>query len=125
MTTSQLFPAFATDDLGGNVVYTLYEQIQCFNDLLRINGTLTVKVISWPSVAHTWLSHTSTNTNFFPKPPTASLKYLSRGERRKYARKKVRLNLVSNSQPPSHESNMLTNEPPGQGRAGQGRAKLS
>ena len=35
-----------------------------------------------------------------------------RGERRKYAGKKVRLNGVSNSQPPGHESDALTNERP-------------
>ena len=36
-----------------------------------------------------WLSHTSTNTTFFPKPSITSSKCSSRGERRK----KVRLNL--------------------------------
>ena len=53
-------------------------------------------------------SHTSTNTTFFPKPPTTFL----RGERRKYAEKKVCLNRVSNSQPAGHESDRLTTEPP-------------
>ena len=48
---------------------------------------------------------------FFPKPPTTFLT----GERQKYAGKKSRLNWGSNSQPPGHESNMLTNEPPGRG----------
>ena len=33
----------------------------------------------------------------------------------KYARKKVRLNQVSNSQPPGHESDMLTTTPPRRG----------
>ena len=36
-------------------------------------------------------------------------------ERRKYAGKKFRLTRVSNSQPPGHESDMLTTEPPGRG----------
>ena len=59
-----------------------------------------------------WLSHTSTNTNFLP---TTFLTYFSRGERRKYAGKEFRLNRVSNSQPPGHESEKLTSEPPGRG----------
>ena len=49
---------------------------------------------------------------FFPKPPTTFLTCFCRGERRKYARKKSRLNLGSNSQPPGHESDTLTTEPP-------------
>ena len=48
---------------------------------------------------------------FFPKPPTTFLTYFYRGERRKYAWKKVCLNRGSNSQPPGHESNQLTTEP--------------
>ena len=59
-----------------------------------------------------WLSHTSTNTSFFPKPPSTFLACFSRGEGRKYARKKFRLNWVSNSQPQGHESDTLTIEPP-------------
>ena len=35
------------------------------------------------------------------------------GKSRKYAGKKVYLNKVSNSQPPGHESDTLTTEPPG------------
>ena len=46
---------------------------------------------------------------FFPKPPTTFLTYF-RGERQKYAGKKVCLSRVSDSQPPGHESNMLTTE---------------
>ena len=49
---------------------------------------------------------------FFPKPQTIFLTCFCRGERRKYARKKVRLNWRSNSQPPGHESDRLTTEPP-------------
>ena len=52
---------------------------------------------------------------FFPKPPTTFLTCYCRGERRKYAGKKSRLNQGSNSQPPGHESNTLTTEPPGRG----------
>ena len=52
---------------------------------------------------------------FFPKPPTTFLTCLCRGERRKYAGKKSRLNRGSNSQPPGHESETLTTEPPGRG----------
>ena len=51
-----------------------------------------------------WLFHTSTNKNFFPKPPTTFLTCFCIGERRKYAGEKFRLNRVSNSQPPGHES---------------------
>ena len=83
--------------------------------VLEFNATLTAKVISWRSVTHmcvSWLSHTSTNTTFLSKPPTTFLTCFCRGERRKYARKKSRLNLGSNSQPPGHESDTLTTEPP-------------
>ena len=48
---------------------------------------------------------------FFPKPPTAFPTCFCRGERQKYAGKKSRLNRGSNSQPPGHESDMLTTEP--------------
>ena len=52
---------------------------------------------------------------FFPKPPTTFLTCFCRGERRKIVGKKSRLNRGSNSQPPGHESDMLTTEPPRQG----------
>ena len=52
---------------------------------------------------------------FFPKPPTTFLTCFCRGERRKYAGKKSRLNRESNSQPPGLESDTLTTEPPGRG----------
>ena len=52
---------------------------------------------------------------FFPKPPTTLLTYFCSGERRKYTGKKSRLNRGSNSQPPGHESDTLTTEPPGRG----------
>ena len=52
---------------------------------------------------------------FFPKPPTTFLTCFCRGERRKYAGEKSRLNRGSNSQPPGHESDTLTTEPPGRG----------
>ena len=52
---------------------------------------------------------------FSPKPPTTFLTCFCRGERRKYAGKKSRLNRGSNSQPPGHDSDTLTTEPPGRG----------
>ena len=52
---------------------------------------------------------------FFPKPPTNFLTCICRGERQKYAGKKVPLNQGSNSQPPGHESVTLDTEPPGWG----------
>ena len=52
---------------------------------------------------------------FFPKSPTTFLTCFCRGERRKYAGKKSRLNRGSNSQPPGHEADTLTTEPPGRG----------
>ena len=55
---------------------------------------------------------------FFPKPPTTFLTCFGRGERRKYAGKKSRLNRGSNSQPPDHESDTFTTEPPGRGGIG-------
>ena len=51
---------------------------------------------------------------FFPKPPTSFLTCFCRSERRKYAGKKSCLNRGSTSQPPGHESDTLTTEPPGQ-----------
>ena len=41
---------------------------------------------------------------------------LSRGERRKYAEKKVHLKRESNSQPPGHESDTLTTDPSSRGQ---------
>ena len=52
---------------------------------------------------------------FSQKPPTTFLTCFCRGERRKYAGKKIRLNRGSNSQPLGHESDTLTTEPPGRG----------
>ena len=52
---------------------------------------------------------------FFPKPPTTFLTWFCRGERRKYVGKKVCLNRGLNSQPPDHESDTLTTEPPRRG----------
>ena len=49
----------------------------------------------------------------FPKPLTTFLTCFCRGERRKYVGKKSRLNQGSNSQPPGHEFDTLTTEPPG------------
>ena len=55
-------------------------------------------------------------TQFFPKPQTTFLTCFSRG---KIRRKEISLNRVSNSQPPSHESDTLTTEPPGRGGGGR------
>ena len=52
---------------------------------------------------------------FFPKAPTTFLTCFCRGEKQKYAGKKSCLKRGSNSQPPGHESDMLTTEPPGWG----------
>ena len=52
---------------------------------------------------------------FFPQPLTTFLTCFCRGEKRKYAGKKVPLNQRSNSQPPGQESDTLTTEPPEQG----------
>ena len=52
---------------------------------------------------------------FFPRPLTTFLTCFCRGERQKYAEKKVRLIRGSNSQPPGHESDTLTTDPPGRG----------
>ena len=56
-------------------------------------------------------TYISTSTTFFPKPPSTLLTCFSRGERRKYAGKKIFLYRVSNSQQAGHESDTLTTEP--------------
>ena len=53
---------------------------------------------------------------FFPKPPTTFFACFCRGERRKYDGKKSHLHQGSNLQPPGHESDTLTTEPPGRGK---------
>ena len=53
---------------------------------------------------------------FLPKPPFIFLTCFSRSERPKYAGQKVCLNHVSNSQPPSHESDTLNTVQLGQGK---------
>ena len=52
---------------------------------------------------------------FFRKQSTTFPTCFCRGERRKYAGKKICLNWGSNSQPPGHESGTFTTEPPGLG----------
>ena len=49
--------------------------------VLWFSATFTAKVTSWRSVTHMCFlaSHTSTNTNFFPKSPTTFLICFSRG----------------------------------------------
>ena len=59
---------------------------------------------------------------FFPNPPTTFFSHASaevRGE------KKSRLNRASKSQPQGHESDTLTTEPPGRGRAFMESKKLT
>ena len=48
----------------------------------------------------------------FSKPPTTFLTCFCRGERWKYAGKKVHLYWESNLQPPGHESDTITTKPP-------------
>ena len=89
--------------------------------VLGFNATLTLaKVISWRSYrdAHAFpgfLTPVLTQL-FFPKPPTTFLTCFCRGQRRKYAGKKVCLYRGSNSQPPGYESDTLTTGLPGRGR---------
>ena len=52
---------------------------------------------------------------FFPRPQTTFLTCFCRGQRRKYAGKKNRVNPGSNSQPPGLEYDRLTTEPPARG----------
>ena len=58
---------------------------------------------------------------YFPKPLTTFLTCFGRGERRKYAGKKIGFNRGSNSQPPGYESGMLTIEPTGRGLGEKGK----
>ena len=82
-----------------------------------LNATLTATVISWQSVTHVFPGFLTPVLMqlFFPKPLTTFLTCFCRAERRKYARNKVCLTRGSKSQPPGHESDMLTTKPPGQG----------
>ena len=85
--------------------------------VLRFNATLIAKVISWRSLTYMFpgfLTPVLTQP-FFPKPPTTFLTCFCRGERRKYAGKKVRLNRGPNSYPPRHECDTLNTEQPGWG----------
>ena len=87
--------------------------------VLGFDATLTAMVISWQLVTCKlfpgFLIPVLTQL-FFPKQPTTFLACFCRGERRKHAGKKSRLNRGSNSQPPGHESNTLTTEPPRRGK---------
>ena len=95
--------------------------------VLGFKTTLTAKVTSWWSVMHYVFPGFLTPLliqPFFPKPLTTFLTCFCRGERRKYAGKNSRLNWGSNSQPPGHESDTLTTEPPGRGVASRTYRKL-
>ena len=103
----------------GRIPFTCSGTLHFFQERLVgwLYWGLTAKVISWRSVTHMFpgfLTPVLTQL-FFPKPPTTFLTCFCRGERRKYAGKKSRLNRGSNSQPPGHESDKLTIEPPGRG----------
>ena len=52
---------------------------------------------------------------YLPKPQTTFLTFFCRGEGQKNARKKSCLNQGLNSQPPGHEFDRLTTEPPRRG----------
>ena len=98
--------------------YLLNFLFLCWLVVLVFNATLRAKVILWRSVMHYvfpgFLTPVLTQL-FFPKPLTTFLTCFCRGERRKYAGKKSRLNRGSNSQPPGHESDTLTTKPSGWG----------
>ena len=85
--------------------------------VLGFNANLTAKVISWQLVTH-YVFPGFLTPLFFPKPLTTFLKCFCSGERQKYTRKKSRFNRGSNSQPPSHESDTFTTEPPEWGKYG-------
>ena len=85
--------------LGFNATLTAIGHIMAFGDTYVFPGFLTPVLTQL----------------FFPKPSTTFLTCSCRGEGRKYAGKKSRLNKGSNSQPPGHHSDKLTTEPPGRG----------
>ena len=92
---------------GKWILKTLSEKEQMLGQIgwlvvLGFNATLTAMVISWRLVTH--MCFLAFSHQYY------------RGERRKYTRKKVCLNRGSNSQPPGHESDTLTNEPPRRGK---------
>ena len=82
--------------------------------VMGCNATLTARIISWRSMTHMFPGFFTPvpTLHFFPKPLTTFLTCFCRGERRKYAGKKSRLNRGSNSQPPGYESDTLTTGPP-------------
>ena len=95
----------AINHLFGNIQFVVCKYFQfghVQNSVVweRVNITLTAKVISWWSVTHIvfpgFITPVLTQL-FFPKPPTTFLTCFCRGERRKYAGKKVPLNLRSYS----------------------------
>ena len=81
--------------------------------VLGCNATLTATVIMAVGDAYVFPGFLTPilKQPFFPKPPTTFLTCFCRDERRNYTGKKSRLNRGSNSQPPGHESDMLTTEP--------------
>ena len=96
----------------------LLKKRTCWSVLFEFNAILTAKIILWRSVTHMcFLAFSNQYKHNFSKSPTTFLTCFCRSERRKYARKKVRLNRGSSSQRPCHESDTLTTEPTGWGEA--------
>ena len=99
--------------IGKSLAHSLLHHFDCRLVVFRCNATLMAEVILWWSVTHMFpgfLTPVLTQV-FFPKPLTTFLTCFCRGERRKHAGKKSRLNWGSNSQPTSHELDTLTTEP--------------
>ena len=85
--------------------------------VLRFIATLTAKVIScrqWCTCV-SWLSHTSTNTTFLSKATDDFSHMLLQRWEAKIRRKENLPQPGLNSQPPGHEFDTLTTEPPGWG----------
>ena len=92
--------------------------------VLGLNATLTAEVMAVGD-AHVFSGFlTSTNTAFLSKATNYFSQCFYRGERQTYAGKEVRLSRGSNSQPPGHESDTFTTEPPERGKIIFGKAKV-
>ena len=119
---SNLYHSIPTYDwlvvLSFNATLTTKELLKTVeNTIQSINQSINQQLRSYNCgrrrTCVTWLSHTSNNTNSFPNH-LLLISYASaevRGENT--PKKKFRLNRLSNLQPPSHESDTLTTEPPG------------
>ena len=86
--------------------------------VLGFNATLTTKVISWRSVTHVCFlafSHQCYHKFSFQSHKLL-FSHASAKVRGENTPERSRLNRGSNSQPPGHESNTLTTEPPERGK---------